>query len=406
MKNGMWIIALVFLMAAGGQAFVTPSETGFPPDVGGPQEYRQEYRANTGQEYGADMDYIYNYLAPYGNWINLYPFGYVWTPRYMGYQWRPYTNGHWIMTDYGWTWIANEQWGSIPFHYGRWGYNDYFGWFWVPGMVWGPAWVSWRWNDQYVGWAPLPPEAEFRRGMDYSSFSFNIPIRFWIFLQVRHFLYRDIYRYTLPYERNAMLINYTSSHNNVFFRDNRIFNEGMGIDVVRRFTGKQVPQYRVMDLQQPGPARIAGNDVRIYRPAFQTVATAAPKNFLSGDEAQRDLAPARIFEPQPQSPLSSQESAVRRRQAEEMTLLKKTQSQELVYRQQMRDAELTQIRDTTEKAKIRQDYQIKMAELQKQHQAEKQQLTERHKQDTEQVKQVIQRAKQQQATRKSKTKGG
>src|SRR3977135_729720 len=35
------------------------------------------------------------------------------------------------------------------------------GWVWVPGDQWAPAWVSWRQTDDedYVGWAPLPPEA-------------------------------------------------------------------------------------------------------------------------------------------------------------------------------------------------------------------------------------------------------
>ena len=69
----------------------------------------------------------------------MHPYGYVWTPRHMGYQWRPYSNGHWVMTDFGWTWVAYEPWGAIPFHYGRWGYDDYLGWYWVPGTTWGPA---------------------------------------------------------------------------------------------------------------------------------------------------------------------------------------------------------------------------------------------------------------------------
>src|SRR2546423_9736807 len=29
----------------------------------------------------------------------------------------------------------------------------------VPGDEWAPAWVSWRSSKDYVGWAPLPPEA-------------------------------------------------------------------------------------------------------------------------------------------------------------------------------------------------------------------------------------------------------
>jgi hypothetical protein len=310
------------------------------------------------------------------------------------------------MTDYGWTWIAREPWGSIPFHYGRWGYDDDFGWFWVPGNVWGPAWVSWRWSNQYAGWAPLPPGVEFRAGMDFASLSFNIPIRFWIFLQAPHFLDRDIYRYTLPYERNITIINYTSVHNNIYYRDNRIFNEGMGIENVRRVTRREVPRYRVQDVRQPGPARVVGNDVQIYRPAFRTNAVAKPKAVLDRDEARRELAPAKVFEPRQQAPVSAQESDVRRRQAEERALLEKTQTQELKDIERTRDVEQARIRDASERAKIRQDYQAKAAELQKQHQTEKQQMAERHKADAEQVKQVAKPAKKAKKDASGKDKKG
>ena len=32
------------------------------------------------------------------------------------------------------------------------------GWFWIPGDEWAPAWVDWRYSNDYVGWAPLPPD--------------------------------------------------------------------------------------------------------------------------------------------------------------------------------------------------------------------------------------------------------
>ncbi len=372
MKKGLWFIPLFLLIATGCVSFMPYNEPGYPRGV---PEYSSE----------ADTSYFYNYLSPFGNWIELAPYGYVWCPRHMGYRWRPYCDGHWMWTDYGWTWIANEEWGSIPFHYGRWGYDNDFGWFWVPGTVWGPAWVSWRWSDQYAGWAPLPPGVEFRAGMDFASLSFNIPSNFWIFLQAPHFLDRDIYRYTLPYERNVTIINYTVIHNNIYFRNNRIINEGIGIDAVRRVTRREVPRFRIQDVWQPGPARVTGNDVQIYRPTFRTDAAAKPKAFLNRDEARQELAPPKIFEPRQQLPVNAQASAVQKRQAQEKILLEKTQSQELKDMQRKRAAEQAQIRDTAEKAKIQQTYQTKMSELQKQHQVEKQQLTERHKQDTQQV---------------------
>jgi hypothetical protein len=80
-------------------------------------------------------------------------------PWQMGYRWRPYSEGNWGWTDYGLTWISDLEWGDIRSHYGRWGGDNELGWFWVPGSVWGPAWVTWRSNDQYLGWAPLPRES-------------------------------------------------------------------------------------------------------------------------------------------------------------------------------------------------------------------------------------------------------
>jgi hypothetical protein len=390
MKGGLCAIALALLMAVGCAAYGPSPGTGYPPGPGGPYSGSQR---GYGQDYGQDMDmdYMYDYLAPYGNWIDMNNYGYVWIPRHMGYRWRPYSQGHWIMTDYGWTWMANERWGSIPFHYGRWGYDDDFGWFWVPGNVWGPAWVSWRWGNQYAGWAPLPPGIEFRAGMDFGRLSFSIPIRFWIFLQAARFLDRDVYRYALPYERNVTIINYTSIHNNIYYRENRIFNEGMGIDNVRRVIRREVPRYRVQDVRQAGPARIVGRDVQVYRPTFRTNTQAKPKAILNRDDARRELAPAQIFEPPQQAPERERESVVWKRQAEEKTLLGKTQSQELRDLERSRSVEESRVRGTSEKARVRQEYQTKIAELQKQHQVEKQQLTERHKADADQVKRTAAR---------------
>src|SRR6266496_1683468 len=39
--------------------------------------------------------------------------------------------------------------------------SDRYGWVWIPGTVWAPAWVTWTYNDNYVGWAPLPPSIVF-----------------------------------------------------------------------------------------------------------------------------------------------------------------------------------------------------------------------------------------------------
>jgi hypothetical protein len=344
--------------------------------------------AGASLDFGVSLDigYCYNYLAAYGSWVSMAPYGYVWYPRQMGYRWRPYSEGHWVWTDYGWTWISDEDWGWIPFHYGRWGWDDDAGWFWVPGTTWGPAWVSWRYNDQYCGWAPLPPGAEFRAGMDFRSLSISIPGRFWVFVETPHFLDRDIRSRALPYERNATIISYTSVHNNTYLRDNRIINEGIGVDEVRRFTKRDVPRYSLRDAGQPGPARVSGHEVQIYRPAFRENPAVKPDVVLSGDNARRELAPAKVFEPRQQAQSPQGKAEVTRRQAEEKSLLQKTQSQELKELQRKQSAEMKSAQSRAEKAKVKRDYQSRVSELQKSHQAEKQQMAQRHQRDTEQLR--------------------
>lgn len=93
-------------------------------------------------------------LEAYGAWYYQSEVGHVWRP-YVASGWRPYFDGRWAWTAFGWTWVPNETWGWAPFHYGRWGYTPMLGWYWIPGNTWGPAWVSWAFGGDYVGWCPL-----------------------------------------------------------------------------------------------------------------------------------------------------------------------------------------------------------------------------------------------------------
>ena len=97
-------------------------------------------------------------LAPYGRWVNAPEYGQVWVPNAnQRADWQPYTDGHWVYTQWGWSFVSEVPWGWAPFHYGRWGWMPTLGWFWVPGFVWAPAWVSWRYNNGHVAWSPYAP---------------------------------------------------------------------------------------------------------------------------------------------------------------------------------------------------------------------------------------------------------
>jgi hypothetical protein len=99
-------------------------------------------------------------LAPYGAWVDDDVYGRVWEPsaEVVGDDFSPYaTGGHWLLSEYGWTWVSDYDWGWAPFHYGRWLVVADRGWCWMPGTLWGPAWVTWRAGGGYVAWAPQAP---------------------------------------------------------------------------------------------------------------------------------------------------------------------------------------------------------------------------------------------------------
>ena len=92
-------------------------------------------------------------LESHGRWDYLAPHGYVWFPS-VGANWRPYYDGSWSFTRYGWTWHGRDRWAWPTHHYGRWGYTGSF-WYWMPATTWAPAWVTWSVASGYVSWAPL-----------------------------------------------------------------------------------------------------------------------------------------------------------------------------------------------------------------------------------------------------------
>ncbi|BDG07805.1 DUF6600 domain-containing protein [Anaeromyxobacter paludicola] len=96
-------------------------------------------------------------LAPYGEWVSVGAYGRVWRPLRVAAGWRPYYYGRWEWTNEGWFWQSEEPWGWAAYHYGRWAYDGYYGWVWVPGYQWAPAWVTWRFGADAIGWAPLSP---------------------------------------------------------------------------------------------------------------------------------------------------------------------------------------------------------------------------------------------------------
>lgn len=145
-----------------------------PPDASDTADSTEAGTSATDSETGSYATF-YRKLDLYGDWMETSDYGYVFQPRQAAQSrdWRPYTNGRWVYTDAGWTWLSDEKFGWATYHYGRWIRLRSVGWVWVPGEQWAPAWVSWRRGNDYVGWAPLPPEAQFHRRIGIRNWADN-----------------------------------------------------------------------------------------------------------------------------------------------------------------------------------------------------------------------------------------
>lgn len=139
--------AALLIAACGALSCATTGGTPSPPSQPAARlGLRPEYRL------------FYDALIDYGDWVLIEPYGYLFRPRVDPVSWEPYEDGFWAPTDVfdgGWVWISGEPFGWATYHYGRWFYDEFQGWVWQPGLDWGPAWVAWLMNDQYVGWAPM-----------------------------------------------------------------------------------------------------------------------------------------------------------------------------------------------------------------------------------------------------------
>ncbi len=87
-----------------------------------------------------------------------------------------------VWTDDGWFWDSEEPWAWATYHYGRWTYDPALGWIWVPGYEWAPAWVTWHYGIDVVGWAPLWP------GWSIFVTSHSFFHRCWVFVPCNRFV--------------------------------------------------------------------------------------------------------------------------------------------------------------------------------------------------------------------------
>ncbi|MEP6844693.1 MAG: DUF6600 domain-containing protein [Panacibacter sp.] len=218
---------------------------------------------NEPSESDVNINLFVNELSPYGRWVSSPSYGQAWIPYETGFT-PYYTRGHWVYSNYGWTWASDYRWGWAPFHYGRWASDPFYGWMWVPGYQWGPAWVGWRTGGDYYGWAPLSPGINISLGF---GFGYNYPANNWCFVPRRYIGYNNFNRYAVNRGRNVTIIRNTTIINNTNIYRNTRYATGPNRIEVERYTGRRINEVRVSNSSRPGPSRVTNNNtINIYRP--------------------------------------------------------------------------------------------------------------------------------------------
>jgi hypothetical protein len=200
------------------------------------------------------FDFFYDSLAPYGEWVQVADYGYCWRPTDVDRDWVPYADGYWAYTDAGWTWVSYEDYGGIVYHYGRWVRVEDEGWCWVPDYEWGPAWVSWRNNDDYVGWAPLPPEARWRPSVGISIWvdrDCDIGPAYYNFCRVGDFGAPVLRPVIINRIENVTIIRRTVNITNITYNNHYgsgpvIYNGGPNYTVINQRSNRRVPALKLV----------------------------------------------------------------------------------------------------------------------------------------------------------------
>ena len=214
-------------------------------------------QSKTMTEYGGD-GYFYTALSPFGEWFELNDGMTVWRPTMMPGNWEPYTIGRWEWTADGWYWDSDEPFGYITYHYGRWYNDDYYGWIWVPDDQWAPAWVDWRYDDDYVGWAPLSPYGVFQVGLGlHFTNEYHAPYGYWNFVDYNHFCDRNVYHYYAGPTYKYRIYNGTRFRNDYDYSNGRVINRGIGYDVVRERSGRPIRTREI--IRTTDPREVTGN---------------------------------------------------------------------------------------------------------------------------------------------------
>jgi hypothetical protein len=256
------------------------------------------------------IGFFHQQLTPYGSWVVAGSYGNAWVPGGVAAGWSPYVDGQWLYTDYGWTWVSNDPWGDIPYHYGTWAYVSPYGWVWVPGTVWAPAWVTWAYTDDYIGWAPVPPSFAFSIG-GYFAGPVVVAQSRYCFVPARQFVGVPIQTVRVAPQQNSVIFRRATKVTSFPVTNGIVRTAGLPAQRVEKATGRPIERVSIDRARtQPTSVERAGlqkaKNIPVVAPERERAqaikAEPSAKAEKSGKSAKAQPRPEREVKAQPAPP--------------------------------------------------------------------------------------------------------
>jgi len=191
----------------------------------------------------------------------------------------------------------------------------------------------------------------------------------------------SLYQYVYPYERNVTIINYTVHQTNIYVRNNRVVNEGIGYDRVRGITKTNITKHALKDVQKAGPGRVSQDTLEIYRPQIKQNDSAKPKTILQKEQVKQRISQGTIQREEREEAAPGRERSIKEIQEKEIRMIEESQQLEIKQLEQKKEEVKRTARTETEKAKVDAEYREKTQQLKKSHEQEKTEIKKRHEKE-------------------------
>ena len=146
-----------------------------------------------------------------------------------------------------------------------------YGWVWLPGHVWAPAWVRWKITNDYVGWCPLTPFANWKmsEGINLTNYKFVNDYDDWLFIGKSKFTEEINSSNRVNTDKNEKYVNSASDVINISYQNSKIFNAGPDVKDIETKTGRTIIPKEINISDETSAPIIGDNVVTVYKAGFK-----------------------------------------------------------------------------------------------------------------------------------------